>query len=107
MSAVLGSGLTYRQAEALNYLREYIHVNDGIAPSYEQISEALNLASKSSAHRLIQGLRDRGYVETFPDRARGIRLTDGPKARDLASFSTDALIAEMKGRGFSFVGVPQ
>jgi repressor LexA len=56
--------------------------DDDVAPSFEEMKEALGLKSKSGIHRLITGLVERGYIERLPHRARALaikRLPDGMK----------------------------
>ena len=64
-------GLTKKQKELLDFLRE----REGeVSPSFDEMREALGLASKSGIHRLVKGLEDRGYVNRIPNRKRTIRL---------------------------------
>ncbi len=47
---------------------------DGVSPSYEQLREGLGLANKSSVHRLVHALSERGYIALLPHRARTIQI---------------------------------
>lgn len=64
-------GITPKQKELLEYLKA--HKSD-VSPSYEEMAEAMGLASKSGIFRLIEGLKERGYVENIPHQARTIRI---------------------------------
>ena len=64
-------GLTKKQKELLDFLREQ---EGEVSPSFDEMREALGLASKSGIHRLVKGLEDRGYVSRIPNRKRTIRL---------------------------------
>ena len=64
-------GLTKKQKELLDFLREQ---EGEVSPSFDEMREALGLASKSGIHRLVKGLEDRGYVNRIPNRKRTIRL---------------------------------
>lgn len=44
--------LTPRQHETLTFLASYTREH-GYAPSFEEIAEAMNVASKSNVHRLL------------------------------------------------------
>lgn len=71
--------LTKKQRELLIYIHEHM-TEDDIAPSFEEMKEALGLKSKSGIHRLITGLVERGYLERLPHRARALaikKLPDG------------------------------
>ena len=65
--------LTKKQRELLIFLEQRVQ-QDGIAPSFEEMKNALGLKSKSGIHRLISGLEERGYIERLPHRARAIDI---------------------------------
>lgn len=79
--------LTKKQKELLIYIHEHM-ADDDIAPSFEEMKDALGLKSKSGIHRLITGLVERGYLERLPHRARALaikKLPEGLKsAEDVA-----------------------
>lgn len=66
-------GLTKRQADALGFIRDY-HAKHGITPTFAEIMEALDLASKSQVADAIGRLEDRGFITRIPHRARSIAL---------------------------------
>lgn len=66
-------GLTEKQLELLIFLRTYIGEN-GISPSFDEMKDALHLASKSGIKRLVQVLKERGFIEDHYNRARSITL---------------------------------
>ena len=66
--------LTKKQRELLIFIHERMSQGD-IAPSFEEMKEALGLKSKSGIHRLISALVERGYLERLPHRARALTLT--------------------------------
>ena len=52
--------LTKKQYELLVYIDK--NLNDtGVSPSFDEMKDALGLASKSGIHRLITGLEERGF----------------------------------------------
>jgi repressor LexA len=70
--------LTRKQHELLLYIHERLK-ETGIPPSFDEMKEALDLASKSGIHRLITALEERGFIRRLPNRARAlevIRLPD-------------------------------
>lgn len=69
----MGGGLTRRQHELLRFIISYTG-RSGISPSYDEMVEALGLASKSGVFRLVNALEERGYIDRIPDRARAISL---------------------------------
>lgn len=78
--------LTKKQRELLIYIHDHM-TEDDIAPSFEEMKEALGLKSKSGIHRLITGLVERGYLERLPHRARALaikKLPDGIAAKQAA-----------------------
>lgn len=70
--------LTRKQHELLLFIHERMK-ETGIPPSFDEMKEALDLASKSGIHRLITALEERGFIRRLPNRARAlevIRLPD-------------------------------
>lgn len=67
--------LTKRQLECYNTIKDYKDRN-GIAPSYEEISDMMGLNSKSRVYKLITALEERGAIHRFPNRARGLILRE-------------------------------
>jgi repressor LexA len=70
--------LTRKQHELLLFIHERLK-ETGIPPSFDEMKEALDLASKSGIHRLITALEERGFIRRLPNRARAlevIRLPD-------------------------------
>jgi repressor LexA len=101
------AGLTAMQAELLSYLRS--RENGGqITPSYDEMSVAVGLATKSGIHRLIVALQARGYITRIPGASRSIQCTHRPatatepaalgKSR-LSQFTVGQLIGELETRG--------
>ena len=43
-------------------------------PSFDEMRDALGLASKSGIHRLVSGLEERGYIRRLANRARAIDI---------------------------------
>ena len=101
--AVIGSGgmsLTHKQAELLRFIKACLEDSDGVAPSFDEMKDALGLASKSGIHRLLNGLQERGYIYRPPNRARAIIVLE---QSPLADFTADEMIAELRSRGIVMV----
>ncbi len=75
--------LTKKQRELLVYIHEQLK-KDGVAPSFEEMKDALDLKSKSGIHRLITSLVERGYLQRLPNRARAIDVVRLPDDKILA-----------------------
>ena len=71
--------LTKKQNELLIYINQNLR-ETGVAPSYEEMKDALDLRSKSGIHRLINALEERGFIRRLPHRARAIEVTKLPTA---------------------------
>jgi repressor LexA len=65
--------LTRKQSELLTYLSDHMRQHD-VSPSFDEMRDALGLASKSGVHRLVSGLQERGYIRRLANRARAIEI---------------------------------
>jgi len=70
--------LTKKQHELLMYINQRL-LATGVAPSFDEMKDALNLRSKSGIHRLISGLEERGFIRRLPHRARALEVTKLPE----------------------------
>lgn len=71
--------LTKKQKDLLLFIHHRLS-NGEIAPSFDEMKDALELKSKSGIHRLISALVERGFLERLPNKARALqvkRLPDG------------------------------
>lgn len=71
--------LTSKQKELLLFINERIG-ETGVSPSFDEMKEALNLASKSGIHRLITALEERGFIRRLPHRARALEVLKLPES---------------------------
>ena len=76
--------LTAKQKELLLYIHERIK-ETGVSPSFDEMKEALDLASKSGIHRLITALEERGFLRRVSDASdrRSSRLSLTARGRRL------------------------
>ena len=70
--------LTRKQHELLMFIHERIK-ESGVSPSFDEMKEALDLASKSGIHRLITALEERGFLRRLPHRARALEVVRLPE----------------------------
>jgi repressor LexA len=71
--------LTRKQHELLMFIHERMK-ESGIPPSFDEMKDALDLASKSGIHRLITALEERGFIRRLANRARAIEVIRLPEA---------------------------
>jgi repressor LexA len=76
--------LTRKQHELLMFIHERIK-ETGVSPSFDEMKEALDLASKSGIHRLITALEERGFLRRLPHRARALEVVRMPEAATTAA----------------------
>jgi repressor LexA len=76
--------LTLKQRQLLLFIHERIK-ETGISPSFDEMKDALNLASKSGIHRLISALEERGFVRRLPHRARALEVLKLPDSAATAA----------------------
>ena len=69
--------LTQKQKDLLTLLDTRIKAV-GVPPSYDEMKDALGLASKSGIHRLITALEERGFIRRLPNKARAIEVLKVP-----------------------------
>ena len=70
--------LTRKQHELLMFIHQRIK-ETGVSPSFDEMKEALDLASKSGIHRLITALEERGFLRRLAHRARALEILKLPE----------------------------
>ncbi|MGU3454813.1 transcriptional repressor LexA [Brevundimonas sp. M1A4_2e] len=76
--------LTKKQHELLMFIHERIR-ETGVSPSFDEMKEALDLASKSGIHRLITALEERGFIRRLAHRARALEVVKLPEQATTAA----------------------
>ena len=76
--------LTRKQHELLMFIHERIK-ETGVSPSFDEMKDALDLASKSGIHRLITALEERGFLRRLPHRARALEVVKLPEQATAAA----------------------
>jgi len=69
--------LTQKQKDLLLLIDGKIKAT-GVPPSYDEMKDALGLASKSGIHRLITALEERGFIRRLPNKARALEVLKLP-----------------------------
>lgn len=70
VAVISTAGLTHQQAKLLTFLDSC----GEITPSFDEMRRALDLGSKSSVHRLVVALEERGRIRRLPNRARSVEV---------------------------------
>lgn len=76
--------LTRKQHELLMFIHERIK-ETGVSPSFDEMKDALDLASKSGIHRLITALEERGFLRRLAHRARALEVLKLPEQATTAA----------------------
>jgi repressor LexA len=101
--------LTSKQKELLLFIHQRIR-ESGVSPSFDEMKEALDLASKSGIHRLITALEERGFIRRLAHRARALEVlklpdsaTPAAPARGRAAFKP-SVVSATPARGLEELG---
>ena len=73
--------LTKKQHQLLIFIDNRLK-ETGVSPSFDEMKDALGLASKSGIHRLITGLEERGFIRRLAHRARALEVLKRPENMD-------------------------
>ncbi|MBM3726742.1 MAG: transcriptional repressor LexA [Acidobacteria bacterium] len=66
--------LTRRQKEVLDFIASFVDTK-GYSPSYEEIGEALGLASLASVHKHIEALEGKSYLRRSFNQSRSLEVS--------------------------------
>src|ERR1700709_175703 len=100
--------LTRKQHELLMFIHERIK-ETGVSPSFDEMKEALDLASKSGIHRLITALEERGFLRRLAHRARAPfrrRVGEGERPASHADLPIANDVRELPVLGRIAAGTP-
>ena len=97
--------LTIKQRELLNFLKDYEHKHQA-SPSFDEMRQAIGLASKSGIHRLISGLEERGFIRRLANRARAIEIIRNENTSLETNQKTDTNIIHTPFRTSSQIELP-
>ncbi|MGX6648013.1 transcriptional repressor LexA [Maricaulaceae bacterium MS644] len=101
--------LTKKQHELLLFIHKRLS-EDGVSPSFDEMKDALQLASKSGVHRLVSALEERGFIRRLAHRARALEVLKLPEnSAPRSGVSADNVIepafGERRGSASSEAGV--
>lgn len=65
--------LTPKQKNVLEFLQRFIQEN-GYSPSYQEIANAFDLSSRSTAQKYVERLREAGYLDMDANSKRGVSI---------------------------------
>ena len=94
--------LTQKQLDLLVFIKQST-LRNHITPSFDEMREALNLKSKSSIHRLINSLEERGYIRKLANKARAIEIIKTPISQKKQNIRTPSGIDRCGPEG-PFIG---
>jgi len=66
--------LTQRQKQVLDFLTEFVETK-GYSPSYDEIANALNLASLATVHKHVSALETKHYVKRSFNQSRSLEVS--------------------------------
>ncbi len=92
--------LTRKQSELLEFLVSHAAENN-VPPSFDEMRDALGLASKSGVHRLVSGLEERGHIRRLANRARAIEIlrpAGAPSLTQAVAAAAEAVTLPLLGR---------
>ncbi len=69
--------LTSQEQKTLQFIRNYLAQN-GYAPKFKEIGNAIGVISHGTIHRYVQSLQDKGYIDRIKGNSRGMSLIDLP-----------------------------
>jgi len=94
--------LTQKQHDLLIFIDKRLKKNS-ISPSYDEMKDALGLASKSGIHRLITALEERGFIARLPHRARALEILrlpgqEAPATKGVPEPANDSVSVPLVGK---------
>ena len=87
--------LTQKQSELLAFLTSHMDTHD-VPPSFDEMRDALGLASKSGIHRLVLGLEERGYIRRLANRARAIEILQPTASSNLFAQKVSGVVEQLR-----------
>lgn len=67
--------MTEKQRQLLKFIADYVDVNGGMSPSYDEMRDFLDFKSKSGVFRLINALENAGHITRRKGCARSTYVT--------------------------------
>jgi repressor LexA len=98
--------LTRKQHDLLCFIHDRL-TETGISPSFEEMKDALGLASKSGVHRLISALEERGFIQRLANRARALEVVKMPERGGETRAVSTTNVVHLASRPKAARGLPQ
>ncbi len=95
--------LTRKQYELLMFIHDKLR-ETGVAPSFDEMKEALDLRSKSGIHRLITALEERGFLRRLAHRARALEIIKLPENSNAPMQRSKTVVAKRPQLGLVEAG---
>ena len=95
--------LTRKQYELLMFIHDKLR-ETGVAPSFDEMKEALDLRSKSGIHRLITALEERGFLRRLAHRARALEIIKLPENSNAPTQRSKTVVAKRPQLGLVEAG---
>jgi len=97
--------LTPRQKQVLDFVADYSQTN-GYSPSYEEISQALQLSSLATIHKHISALEEKGYLKRRYNESRSIEVSEDYRRSERVRLRAGAASPELPLLGRIAAGKP-
>lgn len=87
-------GLTEKQSRLLAFLDRYIAEHGGVAPTFSEIENELDVRSRSQIWQMMKCLEQRGAIRRIKGHARAIEVVSAVNpAQTKADIALDVLLA--------------
>lgn len=86
--------MTPRQAKLLEFIGGYMRANGGVCPTFDEMTVALGIKSRSGVFRFLNALEREGRIERTYCGTRAIKIIEGPPTVDALREMVGRLIVE-------------
>jgi repressor LexA len=99
--------LTKRQKEVLDFIAGFVEDN-GYSPSYDEIAQALHLASLATVHKHVEALQSRNYLRRSFNQSRSLDVSPDymKERRDNAAITGEIPLAGRIAAGTPVEAIP-
>ena len=94
--------ITKKQMRLLQFIDKSVQTT-GVAPTFDEMRDELQLRSKSGVHRMVIALKDKGYIRRLAHRARALEIM--PKAVEALRAAANANAQACAGGGEASIPV--
>ena len=99
--------LTKRQKEVLDFIAGFVEDN-GYSPSYDEIAQALHLASLATVHKHVEALQSRNYLRRSFNQSRSLDVSPDylKERRNSSSSASEVPLAGRIAAGTPVEAIP-